>query len=168
MNRMNGKNQYRCHFCEKICERPLVSKCPEFGKYARWHGCWKCNVMYAVGPKCTIRGVQFWTADPKSSEGSSYQMLIDFKNKKTKIDHYEARETEYTFTGGSLYLSPGDKIIIGSDPTNEHIVTSVSNGSYKAKRKEYLFTNVLKLDKALNGITPKNVYEKIKMYILFS
>jgi hypothetical protein len=165
MNRMNGKNQYRCHFCNKMC-RPLNTKCPQFSKHARWHFCETCDVHFAVGPKCVVRGIKFQIADLKS-EGSMYRMIIDFKNKKTIIDHYEFRETEYTFTG-SYSFRPGDTVIIGSDPTNKHVVTSVSNDSFNAKRKEYLFTNVLKLDKSLNSITPKNVYEKIKMYILFS
>lgn len=166
MNRMNGKNQYRCHFCEKLCAPP-VAKCLEFGKHCRWQRCNRCDVSFAVGPKCTVRGMRFIVSDPKKDK-SFYQLLINFKEQKTKIDYYDARVAEYAFTGGGTFIYPGAKIVVGSDQTNVYTVTSVQNNMYKASRKEYLFKNILNLDKAPTHITPENVLEKIKMYILFS
>lgn len=136
---MNGKNQYRCHFCNKICGAPRDNRCKEFGKYARWQTCWDCRVSYAVGPKISLKGLKLWQSDPNKPK-NFYQMLIDFKHKNTTIGYFE----EYTYP--SYYGYP----------------------NHSVKGKEYHYKKLLELSKPLININPENFLEKIKMYILFS
>lgn len=160
MNQMDGKNQYRCHFCMKMC-KPLQEKCPEFSKHARWHYCRNCDTHFAVGPKCTLQGVQFGVADPKT-EKNIYHMLINFKRNKTRIDYMDwTDELDITLTGTGLVLVPGTTYTITSRNGGSWTYTVPPKWRHKVKP-------IITLDKAVKGVTPKNALDKIKMYILFS
>ncbi len=139
MNRMNGRNQYRCHFCNNMCGKPRNASCKELSKHACWHTCWDCCVSYAVGPKISLKGMKFWQSDPKEPK-DFYQMLINYKNKNTIISHFK----EYHYP--AYYEYPNHKI----------------------GKKEYRYNKLLELAKPLSNINPENLLDKIKMYILFS
>jgi hypothetical protein len=136
---MNGKNQYRCHFCNKICGNPRNDRCKEFGKYARWQSCWNCEVSYAIGPKISLKAIKLWKHDPNEPK-NFYQMLIDYKHKNTIISYFP----KYVYP--AYYEYP----------------------NYPFRGQEYRYQKLLDLSKPLNNITPNNLLEKIKMYLLFS
>jgi hypothetical protein len=171
VNRMTGHNQYRCHFCEKMC-RKTNQKCPEFSKHARYHRCETCDVYFAIGPACRVQGARFAVFDPNNKD-NIYTITVNYKKKKTKIHYLEKHKYQrmydhnidmtamygyqFVITGCGTKLPPGTTFTTASgqtftipDPSGFHI-------------KE-----LLTLDKAVKDITPKNALEKIKMYILFS
>lgn len=142
-----------------MCQ-PLNEKAKGFSKHARWHYCKTCDVHFAIGPKCVVHGIQFGVADPKT-ERNIYHMLIDCKHNTTRIDYLEwTEEPEIVLTGGYTVV-----------PGTTYNITS-SNGSTWTwtvpPKRRHIIKPVVTLNKSLTGITPENVYEKIKMYILFS
>lgn len=160
MNRMNGKNQYRCHFCEKMC-KPLNQKCPEYSKHTRMHYCTFCDVHFAVGPKCRVHGAHFAAMDPKT-EKNIYSLKINYKDNKTQIDYLEwTDQPDTTVISGWWPVVPGTTYTIAS--------ASGQTWTWTVPPKHrHIVKPIMTLDKALKDINPNNVYEKIKMYILFS
>lgn len=91
MKRMNGKNQYICHFCGRACIKPADDSCPkEFGKFSRWQVCWNCKVSYAVGPKVNLKGIKLWQYDPRKPR-NFYQVFVNYKTNKTEINYMEEK-----------------------------------------------------------------------------
>lgn len=135
VNKMTGRNEYRCHFCNKLCQK--CGKAEGYTKYAQWHYCNNCpaEVWFAVGPTSKIKGM---TLSVKDKEDKEYRMEINYKTKRTKI--YQMVSTQEAVWG-------------------LHDVEYV---------KKYVRKDILTLDKCVNDVTPENVMEKIKMYILFS
>ena len=163
---MTGHNQYRCHFCEKMC-RNTNQKCPEFSKHARYHRCETCDAYYAIGPAARVQGARFAVFDPNNEE-NIYTITVNYKQKKTKIHYLEKCKYnrsidtsafngyKFIITGGGTY-PPGTTFTTTSGQT---FTIPYPNGFY--------IKELLVLDKAVKDITPKNALEKIKMYILFS
>jgi hypothetical protein len=146
--RMTGKNQYRCHFCNKICTKSR--KAEEYSKHAHWHYCKNCSaactkksvtIHYAVGPCNRIKGIQFSVSD-EDDKRCSYNMEINYKKKQTRIFRYELHK----------------------DPMKDRI----SSFLYIALRPFFTSKDIVTLDKIVNDITPENVMDKMNMYILFS
>jgi len=146
--RMTGRNEYRCHFCNKTCKKGR--KAEEYSKHAMWHYCENCpstctknpvNIYYAVGPCSKIKGIQFSVPD-KDDKRNSYNMEISYKEKQTRIFRHE------------LYKDP--------------IEDRISSFLYIQSRPYYTSKDIIILDKIINDVTTKNVMDKMKMYILFS
>lgn len=160
MNQTNGKNQYRCHFCQKMCR--VSGRAGKYGKYARWQCCQQCKgVYFAVGPKSRLKAIHFHVVHPKQ-EDSFYTLEIDYKDNESRIEYWSPPNHTITFASSLLQLSGGSYTVRG---TNKSFTFGVSAGKIIwDPEPEHLLT----LPKCLKDITPKNVYEKIKMYILFS
>jgi hypothetical protein len=160
MNQTNGKNQYRCHFCQKMCK--VSDRAGKYGKYARWQHCSKCkDVFFAVGPAARLKAVHFHVPNPKQ-EDSYYTLEIDYKANETRIDYWSPPTQNLTFTGSLLNLTGGSYTVRGA---NKSFTFGVSAGKIVWDPQP---DRILTLNKPLKDINPKNVYEKIKMYILFS
>lgn len=155
----NGKNQYRCHFCQKMCK--VSGRAGKYGKYARWQICKCCpGTYFAVGPKARLKGIHFHIPNPKR-EDSHYTLEIDYKNNQTRIDYWVP--PDFTFTGGIIgNLSGGSYTIRYANKTFTFGVTA--NKIVWDPQPERLIT----LPKCLKDITPKNVYDRMMMYVIFS
>ncbi len=134
-------NQYKCKFCHGGCERPKHSSAQEYGKYARWQTCWKCNVSFAVGPYLSLKALKLSIRDPENKD-NLYQVVVDLKNNQTYINYFEEDKTP-RYRGLFFYNSGRNQ-------------------------NQYIFKRLLELPRAINSITPKNLMEKIKLYLLFS
>lgn len=140
MRRMNGRNQYLCHFCNHPCTRPnKKDRCTEYGKHARWNYCWDCHVCYAVASGARLKAVKLWQREIGAHK-NFYQVLIDYQSNNTTISHFKDDTYEFTIGGKTYYAQP----------------------------KSYRYKKLLEFPKTLNQINPKNMMEKIKIYLLFS
>jgi len=139
--RMTGRNEYRCHFCNKVCKKG--KKAEEYSKHARWHYCSNCpiEVYYAVGPCSRIKAIQFAVPD-EDDKRNSYRMEINYKKSQTKISRYELHK----------------------DPMEGR----PSAFLYIPMRPYYTNKNIVTLEKCVNDVTPQNAMDKMNMYILFS
>lgn len=140
---MTSHNQYRCHFCNKICKK--IGKAKGYSKYAFWHLCSNCpnKPSFAVGPASKIKGILFSVPIPKDNRwenDENYQLETNYKTKQTKISIITKKYYHHTSRVGDRWYS------------------EVCNRT----------RNLLTLDNCVNNITPQNVLDKIKMYLLFS
>ena len=67
-------------------------------------------------------------------------MIIDYQNNNTVISYFKDDTYQFTIGGKTYYGQP----------------------------KSYRYKKLLELPKPLNNISPDNIMEKIKMYLLFS
>lgn len=155
---MNGKNQAKCPYCNKFCKK-TSNTCVGYGKYAKWQECPECKTKFAVGPKATLKGARYKVLDPKNDD-AYYVMEVNYKQNWTWIYHYA--RPDYQLTTNSQ-LGPGSYVMTGASGFTHFEVSS--GGRIKWAHSE---KSILKLEKAVKDVTPENVYDKIKMYILFS
>ena len=169
MNKTNGYNQYRCHFCEKMC-RNTNQKCSEFSKHARWHHCDTCDVFFAIGPASRVQGARFAAFDPNNEE-NIYTLTVNYKKKKTKINYLEKYKYNRSIDVSAISGNATGNIVvtgIGHLPPGCTFRTSSGQTFVVPPIKDYYIKELLSLDKAVKDVTPQNALDKIKMYILFS
>lgn len=156
---MNNKNQAKCPYCHKFCKK-VQGLCVGYGKYAKWQECPECKTKFAVGPKATLKGAKYKVLDPRNDD-AYYTMEINYKNNTTWIYHY--RRPDYQLTTASQ-LTPGNYSVSSVTPGKTY------NFAFTGGRLIWSHSeqSVVKLEKAVKDITPENVSDKIKMYILFS
>lgn len=156
---MNGKNQAKCPYCHKFCKK-VEGLCVGYGKHAKWQQCPQCKTKFAVGPKCTLRGARYKVPNPKE-EDTYYIMDVNYKANHTWIYYYSRPEYKLSTSEG---LVPGHYSVMSTTPGQTYGFC-YTGGRIKWNHSE---KSIVKLEKAIKDITPENVYDKIKMYILFS
>ena len=164
----NEKNQYRCHFCQRMCRQ--TEHAGGYGKNAHWYSCKFCrNVFFAAGPKNRLEAIHYHIDKNKESY---YTLEIDYRKNETRLDYWSLPDIEaaspsitggnITICGGTLQLSSGTYYIGGTGQTFSFTVKGSTTIWDKIPQR------VITFSKCLDNLTPKNVNEKLKMYILFS
>lgn len=156
---LNGNNQAKCPYCLRFCKK-IQGVCLGFGKHAKWQECPECKTKFAVGPKATLRGARYKVSDPREPD-NYYIMEINYKSKTTWIYHYSRPDYKLST---NCDLGPGQYTVTGSSGSTYNFGVSVGGRIRWAHSEK----SILRLDKAVRDITPSNVFDKIKMYILFS